>query len=166
MAAEVRKLMLIDPVQGSAQAKKMIETSAEQARAAMEKSMEQATKAGEGFFKFAEEAAEFGRGNFEAFTKASQALTVGLQDLGRQYFAVAQGLSDQALENARALAAVKSVKEAADLQTAYAKAAFERSVAETVKLNEASYRLAEQAFAPLAARASVAAEKLGRPLAA
>ncbi|NGM22673.1 phasin family protein [Roseomonas stagni] len=152
--------------QGAAQTKKIMDNGATTARTAMEKGMEQATKTAEGFFKAAEEAAEFGRGNIEAFTKATQTLTVGFQDLGKQYFAVSQALTDHALESAKALAAVKSLKEAADIQAAFAKASLERTMSEATKLQEAAYRLAEQASAPLAARMTLAVEKMGKPLAA
>ncbi len=151
---------------GATQTKKFVEDGATGARVVMEKGMEQATKTAEGFFKAAEEAAEFGRGNVEAMTKAAQMLTAGFQDLGKQYFAVSQALTDHALESAKALAAVKSLKEAADIQAAFAKASFERAMSETAKLQEATYRLAEQAGAPLAARMTLAVEKFGKPLAA
>jgi phasin family protein len=159
-------IALVDATAGAAQAKKFVEDGASQARVAMEKGMEQATKTAEGFFKAAEEAAEFGRGNLEAVTKAAQTLTVGMQDLGKQYFAVSQALTDHALESAKALAAVKSLKEAADIQAAFAKASFERAMSETAKLQEASFRLAETAYGPLTARMTLAVEKFGKPLAA
>ena len=161
-AAQAKKMM----EDGAAQAKTMMEDGAVQARTTMEKSMEQATKTAEGFFKAAEEAAEFGRGNIEAFTKATQALTVGMQDLGKQYFAVSQALTDHALESAKAFAAVKSLKEAADIQASFAKASMERTMSEATKLQEAAYRLAEQAAAPITARMTLAAENFAKPLAA
>lgn len=151
---------------GATQAKKFMEDGATQARAAMEKNMEQVTKTAEGFFKAAEEAAEFSRGNLEAMTKAAQMLTVGMQDIGKQVFAVSQALTDHAMESAKAMAAVKSLKEAADIQAAFAKASMERSMSEAAKLQEASFKLAEQAYAPLTARMTLAVEKFGKPLAA
>lgn len=132
----------------------------------MNQGMQQATKTAEGFYKAAEQAAEFGRGNIEALTKATQTLTTGMQDLGRQYFAMSQAITDHAMESAKALSGVKSLKEAADIQAAFAKASLERTMAETAKLQEAAYRLAEQASAPLTARMTLAAEKFGKPLAA
>jgi phasin family protein len=132
----------------------------------MEKNMEQVTKQAETFFKAAEEAAEFGRGNLEAVTKSAQLMAVGFQDLGKQVFAVTQALTDHAMESAKALAAVKSLKEAADIQAAFAKASMERSMSEATKLQEATLRMAEQAYAPLTARMTLAAEKFGKPLAA
>ncbi|MFN6277131.1 MAG: phasin family protein [Alphaproteobacteria bacterium] len=150
----------------AAQAQKVMNDGAAQARVAMEKNMEQMTKGAESIFKAAEEAAEFGRGNVEAFTKAAQTWASGSQDLARQYMALAQGLTDHALEGAKALSGVKSVNEAAELQAKFAKAALEKMVAEGTKLQEASVKLAESALAPVNARMTVAMEKLAKPLAA
>lgn len=163
-----REIALVENVatQGAAQAKKIMTDGATQARATMEKTMEQATKSTEGFFKAAEEAAEFGRGNLEALTKATQTLTAGFQDLGKQYFALSQALTDHAMESAKALAAVKSLKEATDIQASFAKASLERAMSETAKLQEAGFRLVEQASAPLTARMTLAVEKFSKPLAA
>jgi hypothetical protein len=162
-----RAIALVAPgVAQGAQAKTFVEDGARQAHIAMEKGMEQVTKTAEGFFKAAEEAAEFGRGNIEAVTKSAQLFAVGFQDIGKQVFAVTQALADHALESAKALAAVKSLKEAADIQAAFAKASLERSMSETAKLQEATFKLAETAYAPITARMTLAAEKFGKPLAA
>ncbi|WP_237215244.1 phasin family protein [Falsiroseomonas oryziterrae] len=144
----------------------VVEDGAQRARVAMESGMEQMTKQAETFFKAAEDAAEFGRGNIEAFTKSAQLMAVGFQDIGKQVFAATQALTDHALESAKALAAVKSLKEAADIQAAFAKASLERSMSEAAKLQEATYKLAETAYAPLTARVNLAVEKFGKPLAA
>jgi phasin family protein len=148
------------------QAQKVMNDGAVQARVAMEKNMDQMTKGAESIFKAAEEAAEFGRGNVEAFTKAAQTWASGSQDLARQFMALAQGLTDHAMEGAKALSGVKSVNEAAELQAKFAKAALEKMVAEGTKLQEASVKLAESALAPVNARMTVAMEKIAKPLAA
>ena len=150
----------------AAKAKSMIDQSTVQTRATMEKTMEQATKATEGVMKAAEDAAEFGRGNIEAMTKAAQLWATGTQDLARQYAAVAQGFADHAMESAKALSSVKSLKEASDLQASFAKAAFEKSSAETTKFQEAVLRLTESASAPITARMQIAMEQLSKPIAA
>jgi phasin family protein len=152
--------------EAAVQAQKVINDGAAQARVAMENNVEQMTKGAEGIFKAAEDAAEFGRGNVEAFTKAAQTWASGSQDLARQYMALAQGLTDHAMEGAKALSGVKSVNEAAELQAKFAKAALEKMVAEGTKLQEASVKLAESAFAPVNARMTMAMEKLAKPLAA
>ena len=132
----------------------------------MENTMQQANKAAETFLKAAEDAAEFGRGNVEALTRATQIYVAGVQDLGRQTFALVQGLTDQAIEGAKALSTVKSLQEAATVQSNYARAVFEKSVTESAKLSEAALKLAEQTFAPLSARFTLAAERLTRAQAA
>jgi phasin family protein len=163
---DVKKIMSDAAQNGAAQTRKIIDDSATQARITMEKSVEQANKAAEGLFKAAEEAAEFSRGNVEAVAKAAQAYVVGVQDLGRQSFALFQGLTDQALENAKALSSVKSLKEAAELQATFARNAMERTFSESAKLQEAALKLAETSFAPISARMTMAVEKMTRPVAA
>lgn len=152
--------------EGAAQAQKIVTDGAAKARVAMEKGMEQMTKGAEGFMKAAEEAGEFGRGNVEAFTKFAQTWATGSQELARQAMALAQGMTDHTLEGAKALSAVKSLNEAAEIQAKYAKAALEKAVAESAKMQEAVFKLAEQAVAPLSARMTVAMEKMSKPLAA
>ena len=147
---------------GKAQARKFVETGAVQARTMMEQGMSQTTKATETFFKASEEAADFARGNMEAFTKAGQTYASGAQDLGRQSFAMMQALTEQTIEVTRALAGAKSFKEAADLQSSYMRQAIERFVGESAKLQEAALRLTEQTSAPLAQRMTVAFERAGR----
>lgn len=152
--------------EGAAQAQKIVTEGAAQARVAMEKGMEQMSKGAEGVMKAVEEATEFGRGNMEAFTKAAQTWAVGSQDLARQMMALAQGMTDHSLESAKAFAAVKSLNEAAELQSKFAKAAMEKAVAESAKMQEAVFKLTEQAVAPISARMTLAMEKMAKPIAA
>lgn len=135
-------------------------------RITMETTMEQATKATEGFLKAAEQATEFTRGNFEALTKATQLYVAGVQDLGKQTMAMFQGLADHGVASAKALGSVKSLKEAAEIQVSFTRAAMEKSMTEGAKLQEAALKLAETSFAPLSARMTLAVEKLAKPLAA
>jgi phasin family protein len=136
-------------------------------RAILEKSvMTDMTKATEGLFKAAEEAAEFGRGNAEAVAKATQLYVAGVQDLGKQTLALFQGLSENAIESAKAFSAVKSLKDVADLQASYARTTMEKTFAESAKLQETALKLAETSFAPLSARMTLAVEKFSKPLAA
>ena len=145
--------------EGTFQAKKVMEDATSQVRAAMEKGVAQATKA-------AEEAAEFNKGNIEAVTKVTQIYVAGMQDLGKQAMSLFQAYSEQAVENAKALATVKSVKEAADLQVSFSKTAVEKSMADAAKMQEATFKFAEQLAAPLAARMTLAFEKATKPIAA
>ncbi len=128
--------------------------------------VDQANKTAETMMKAAEDMAAFGRGNVEAMTKAAQLYVAGVQDLGKHTMTVMQGLTEHALEGAKAMASVKSLQEAAQVQSTYARGAFEKVVAESTKFQEAALKLAEQSMAPLSARMTVAAEKFARPIAA
>jgi len=131
--------------------------------------MNQITKTTEALTKATRDAAEFGRGNLEAVTQATQAYLQGTQELSRQAFTFAQELNAQALEGAKALAGAKSLKEVAEIQALFARAAFDRAAGEAATLQQAVQQIAERVAAPLTRRAEVAvaqAAATARPLAA
>jgi phasin family protein len=112
--------------------------------------------------KTVEDIFAFGQGNVEAFVKSSQIWAAGVQDLSKAVAATAQAQLDHTFATVKALAAIKSVKEVVDLQTNLARASVEKAVAETGKLTDASVKLAEQAWAPINERVTLAVEKFGR----
>jgi phasin family protein len=112
--------------------------------------------------KTAEEFVSFGQGNLEAVIKSGQILATGLQDIGKQVAAQAQARFDEGVATFRALSSVKSVKEAVELQATYARSTVEKAMADTGKLTDASFKLAEQALAPITARVTLAVEKFGK----
>ena len=61
----------------------------------------------------------------------------------------------------KAMSSAKSVKEALEMQSSFAKAALEKAVAESNKLTDASIKLTEQTLAPITARVTLAVEKFG-----
>jgi phasin family protein len=138
----------------------------EQAQAAMKQQMEEASKHAAAAQKTIEEALAFGKGNFDAFVQASTILTEGMQDVARATMAMSQAAFAESIENAKAFATVKSVREALDLQAALAKTSTEKFVAETTKLSETSAKLAEKAMAPVIERVNLAVKTFGKPLAA
>lgn len=104
----------------------------------------------------------FGQANIEALVKSSQIWAAGVQDLGKHMAASAQAQLDQTMSTWKAMAGVKSVKEALEMHTGLARSAVEAVVSETGKLTDASMKLSEQAFAPITARLSLNVEKFGR----
>ncbi|MGE0418555.1 MAG: phasin family protein [Acetobacteraceae bacterium] len=56
------------------------------------------------------------------------------------------------------------MKDAIDLQTNFARATMEKTMAETGRLTDASFKLTEQALAPITARMTAAVEKMVKPL--
>lgn len=138
----------------------------EQAQAAMKQQMDEASKHAAAAQKTIEEALAFGKGNFEAFVQASTILTEGMQDVARATMAFGQVAFAESIENAKALATVKSVREALDLQASFAKASTEKLVAESTKLSETSAKVAEKAMAPVMERVNLAVKTFGKPIAA
>jgi phasin family protein len=113
---------------------------------------------GNHLMKTAEEFMSFSQANVEAFVKSSQIFSTGLQDLSKQMAATAQAAMDETMSTFRAMATVKSVKEAFDLQATLAKSTMEKAVAQTTHVTETSFKLAEQAIAPIAGRVTHAVE--------
>lgn len=112
--------------------------------------------------KSAEEMMTFSQGNFEALMKAGQIWAAGVQELGKALSATAQAQAEATMGTFKAMSAVKSLKEAMDLQATLARSSLETAMAESGKLTDASVKLAEQAMAPITARVTLAVEKFGR----
>lgn len=110
----------------------------------------------------AEDFLSFNQANIEAFVKSGQIVATGLQDITKQIAANAQASVDETVSTFRALTAVRSVKEAIDLQAAFARAAIEKAVTQTGQVAETSFKVAEQALAPIAGRVSLAVESFGK----
>jgi hypothetical protein len=128
--------------------------------------MNQVTMTAEAFTTAARDAAAFGRGNLEAVAQSAQAYLQGTQELSRRAFALAQDLNMQAIEGAKALAGAKSLKEATDIQTVFARTAFDRVTREGSRLQQAALQVIERTYAPLTQRTTAAAPQAARPLAA
>jgi len=112
--------------------------------------------------KTAEELVAFGQGNFEAMVKSGQIWTAGVQDIGKQVAANVQASFDETVSTFKALSGAKSLKDAFDLQASLARSTFEKTVAESGRLTDASLKLTEQALAPLTARVTLAMEKFSK----
>ncbi len=148
--AELAAPQTIAPAQATVSTTPVAATQ-KSAHAVMEKTM-----------KTAEEFVSFGQGNVEALMKCGQIWAAGVQDLHKSFAATAQAQLDQTVSTWKALAGVKSIKEAMELHTSLARNSMGSAVAETGKLTDASMKLAEQTMAPIAARVSLAVEKFGR----
>lgn len=127
----------------------------EATQATVKEGMEKAMKTAEDFVAFSQD-------NVEAFVKASQIWTTGLQDLSKHVVASAKESLDESIATFKAISTAKSLKDAFDLQAAYARSAMEKTLAESGKLTDASFKLTEQALAPLTARVTVAVEKFAK----
>jgi phasin family protein len=137
--------------EGMEKATKGLETSQTKMKESVEKAM-----------KTAEEMVAFGQGNIEAMMKASQIYATGFQDISKHLAASSKASLEESVAFTKSLMGVKSVKEAVEMQSGFAKTSIEKAVAEASKITDASVKLAEEAMAPLTARMSLAAEKFGK----
>lgn len=112
------------------------------------------------FQGFAGEVNEFTKGNVEALVESGKILGAGVQDLARGEFEAAKGAFETATADLKAMAAVKSPTELFKLQGEIARRNFDAAVARASKNAEVSVKLANDAFAPISSRMSLAAERL------
>ena len=144
--------------QGAAGARQGIGLAAagfEQTQAKVKENMDKAIRT-------AEELVSFGQGNFEAVVKSGQIFAAGMQDLSQQMAAHAQAALNDTFSTFKALTGVRSFKEAVELQSGLARSAMEKTLSETGRMTEASMKLAEQSFAPIAARVTLTVEKFAK----
>ena len=133
----------------TAKAKEMAAEMQTRAKAAYDKGTE-----------LTKDAVEFQKGNFEALVESGKILASGMQDMGRTYVAEAKSAAETVQADVKKVAAVKSPTELFQLQGEIARRNFDAMVSTTSKNTEAMLKLANEAFAPLSSRMSLAAEKV------
>ena len=109
--------------------------------------------------KVAQELADLTRANVEAVVEASRVATEGAKALGQDVVAKQRDSFEQAADAIRSFAEAKSPTEYLQLQGDFARASFDRAVAESSKLAESLVKLAGEAFQPISNRATANAER-------
>ena len=109
--------------------------------------------------KVAGELADLARANVEAVVEAGRVATEGARSIGQDVVAKQRDGFEAAADAIRTLAEAKSPTEYLQLQGDFARASFDRMVAESSKLTESMVKLAGEAFQPLSNRASANAER-------
>jgi phasin family protein len=109
--------------------------------------------------KVAGELADLARANVEAVVEASRVAAEGAKAIGQDVVAKQRDSYEQAADAIRSLAEAKSPTEYLQLQGDFARASFDRMVAESSKLTESMVKLAGETFQPLSNRASANAER-------
>ena len=131
---------------------------------AFEKLFAQAAERGEDAAKrsrkAAEQLADLYRGNIDAFVEAGRIAATGAQSIGQDIAAKSRDGIEQAANGVRALTEAKSPTELLQLQSEYARTAFDRFVEDSSALTEKFVKLAGEAFQPISNRASSNVEKL------
>lgn len=112
--------------------------------------------------ELATDVVEFQKGNLEALVESGKVLAAGVQDMGRSAIEDTKAAAETVTEDVKKIAAVKSPTELFQLQGEIARRNFDTAVAQTSKNAEAMMKLANDVFAPISSRASVAAEKISK----
>lgn len=129
---------------------------------AIAQTKEKVEKMSKQVFATFEDVVGFQKDNVEAFVASSTILTKGFEALSKELVAFTQAQYEQSVSTAKALFAVKSVKELVDLQTEFAKTSFDALVAEATKVSETGIKVANEAAEPITARVNATVEKLSK----
>jgi phasin family protein len=98
--------------------------------------------------------------NLEAVVASVTAATKGAESLGAQYMAYSKMAMENQVAAAKALAGAKSVQEAVELQTSWAKSAMELYMAEAGRMGETVAAAVKDSMKPLNERVTATVEKL------
>ncbi len=108
----------------------------------------------------ASEMGEFSKHNVEAIVESGKILATGVQDMAKTYVEEGKAAVATLTSDAKEIAAVKSPTEFVQLQSQIASRNFDAAVANVSKTTEAWVKLANEAFAPISSRVSVAMDKV------
>ncbi|HYZ48344.1 MAG TPA: phasin family protein, partial [Sphingomonas sp.] len=110
--------------------------------------------------KLIEELNEFSKGNVEAFVESGRLAAKAAEALSQQAADTARKNFEQTTAALKTFAAAKTPTEFFQLQSDYARNAFDSIIAETSKNSETLLKLAGDVFQPISNRFAVAAEKI------
>ncbi len=97
--------------------------------------------------------------NLEAIAASAAAAAKGAEALGAQSFAFSKKLVEDQVAAAKTLSSAKSIQEAIELQTTYARSAFEGYIAEATKMGEALTASMKESIQPLSERVTAVIER-------
>ncbi len=132
-------------------ANQQVEDFTAEAKRSMEEGVERMSK---GF----EDVTQFGQDNVEAMVASSKVMAKAAEEMNAEVIAFSKKSYEDSMAAAKEIASARTVSEYFEKQTAFAKTSFETFVAEATKLNEMYSQAAKEAFAPINARFTAAAE--------
>ena len=132
-------------------ATKQVEEFTAEAKKSMEEGVEKLTKG-------AEDAMAFGQENVEAVIASGKIFAKATEEMNAEIVAFSKKSYEDVMAASKDISSAKSVTELFEKQTSFAKTAFEAYVAEATKLNDLYAAAAKEAFGPLNARFTAAAE--------
>jgi phasin family protein len=101
--------------------------------------------------------------NLEAMVASMTAAAKGAETVGARAMAFSKRSMESQLAAAKALSSAKSVQEAVELQTGFAKTAFETMVSEMNEMSEITSTSVKDAMAPITERVTALVERIQAP---
>jgi phasin family protein len=101
--------------------------------------------------------------NLEALVASATAAAKGAETVGARAMAFSKKSMEDQIAAAKALATAKSIQEAVELQTGFAKSAFETLVAEVNEMNELTSTSVKDVFSPINERVTALVEHIRAP---
>lgn len=132
-------------------ANKQVEDFTAEAKRSMEENVERMSK---GF----EDVTQLGQENVEAMVASGKVVAKAAEQMNAEMMAFSKKSYEDAMAASKDMASARSVPEFFEKQTSFAKTAFESFVAQATRMNEMYSTAAKEAFAPLNARFTAAAE--------
>ena len=132
-------------------ANQQVEEFTAEAKRSMEEGVERMSK---GF----EDVTQFGQENVEAMVASGKVMAKVAEEMNAEVIAFSKKSFEDSMAAAKEMASARSVPEFFEKQTSFTKTSFESFVAEATKLNEMYAQAAKEAFAPINARFTAAAE--------
>ncbi len=140
----------------------MMKASTEAAEKMMAANKERLEKAVKGY----DEMSVFGKQTVEAIVSASSLTAKGIESLNAEVMAFAKSQVEDSITAGKAFMTAKTLQEFIDLQSGYAKTAYDVYVAQATKISEMASKMAKDAFEPINVQVKAAVEKFAKPLAA
>jgi phasin family protein len=94
----------------------------------------------------------YGKDTVEAYMKSATVAGKGFESINTELYAYSNDAIEESIAASKAILGSKSVHEAFELQTDYAKSAFESYVSELTKVSELVSNATKESFAPLQGR--------------
>ncbi|MBC7986163.1 MAG: TIGR01841 family phasin [Sphingomonadaceae bacterium] len=139
--------------------KKTTETAAAQGQAMFADINDRSKVAMEKGAKTLEDIVEFTKGNVEAIVASSRIAAKGAEKIAREAAEFGRQRLETATTTLKSFASAKSPTEVFQLQSDFARSAFDAMIAENSKFSEAMLKLAGEAFEPIQNRYAVATDK-------
>jgi phasin family protein len=132
-------------------ANEQVETFTAEAKRSMEENVERMSKG-------IEDVTQFGQENVEALVASGKVVAKAAEDINAEVMAYSKKAYEDAMAASKEMTQARSVTEFFEKNTAFAKSSFEGWVAQATRVNEMYSQAAKEAFAPINARLTAAAE--------